>query len=827
MCNTSRSSSFTVQPLALVIGLVLLGGLASTTLAQTPGVIEQNQLLDFDLPAGPLSERLLHISRTAGVVITVDAALVNGKTAAPVRGRMSAEQALQHALIGSGLELVQGAAGYTLRPVRDAGVLPAVRVNASSLAATTESSGSYTTGAMSTATKLPLSIRETPQSVTVITRDRMDDQGLITATDLLRNTPGITSTATAPYRETFYSRGFAVETYLFDGMPVAANSSRRGTFLNDMAMYDRVEVVRGSSGLTQGSGTPSAAINFVRKRPTAEFQSYVQGQAGRWNYRGVEGDVSGPLSKTGALRGRAVVHWHDSDSFMDVVTEKRQLVYLIGEVDVIDNTLFTISLSHQENDNNTTYGGLPTALDGSDLKLPRSSYFGNTWNFWDDDTTALFTSLEHRFANGWKANFSINQIWGDQEQMRAGIGWNATQGQWDQSGGWATLKNDRTSFDVYATGPLTLFGREHELVVGASSRTAKEANDTAGYWPGYVFATNIDIYDWHHNAPKPEFEVDYYFNSTEEQYGAYATLRWNLADSLKFITGVRFDWFDFTSSQDIWGWDSATQARTGWTNRISTYDYEQHPTKYAGLVYDLGKQYSLYISYSDIFKPQNARDKNENFIKPIVGENYEAGIKGEYFDGALNINASVFRIDEANRAQSIGQCLLPEKTIVCNEPLGVTRSEGYDLEIQGALTDNWQIGGGYTHVETEIEEDVNPVRVGTILNTQLPNDQFKLSTSYRFPSGKWRIGSSLRWQDGIYHQGSGTGYSYRTEQDAYTIVDAMLGYKHSEHLDVQLNINNLFDEVYYSAINAQPVIWGGNSVYGEPRKFMLTARYKF
>lgn len=815
--------------LAVVSGLLVVWQPEVYAQTAAPQTRQASATRVYDIPAGPLDAALARFAGESDVLLAATPELVRGRQTQGLHDTFSVQAALDTLLAGTGLVAQRNAQGqFVLVAAGEPRVLPTVTVTAQRLTdeGATEGTGSYTTGRMSTATKLPLSIRETPQSVTVITRERMDDQGLNTASELLRNTPGVTITATAPYRETFFARGYAVETYLFDGLPVTANSSRRGTFLNDLAMYDRVEVVRGAAGLTQGTGTPSAALNFVRKRPTREFQASVLGQAGSWHHFGAEVDVSGPLNASGSLRARAVVHGHDSDSFMDVVDERRQLLYLIGEADLTSNTLLTLGLSHQKNDNSTTYGGLPTAPDGSDLKLPRSTYLGNKWNYWNDDTTSAFATLEQRFGPGWKLNFSINQIWGEQEQLRAGVGWVQSSGQWDQSGGKASLYNDRTSYDLHVQGPFRLLGRDHELVMGASRRVAKEGNDTAGYYavPSNIFAADIDIYNWHHDAPQPDFEVDYYFHSREKQHGVYSTVRLNLADPLKLILGARFDWFDFKSTQDVWGWDSVNQVRTGWTHSTSGYKYDRHLTKYAGLVYDLNRQHSVYVSYTDVFKPQNARNTSDEFITPIVGKNYEAGIKGEYFGGALNLGAAVFRIDEDNRAMSVGAC--PFNTnMTCYEAAGMVRSQGYDLEIQGALTPNWQIGAGYTYVTTEVRKDSNPDRIGLRLNTQMPTRQFKLSTAYRLPDGKWRVGASLRWQDDVHNQW--TDGDYRTEQGAYTVVDAMIGYRHSKHLDVQLNVTNVFDKVYYSSINAQPVIWGGNTVYGAPRRFMLTAKYSF
>lgn len=784
----------------------------------------------FSIPAGPLGQALSAFAAAAGVELTMDASLLDGRQSPGLVGQFSVAEGFAELLRGQGLQAVrQGNGSYVLARALAgaagaaaggaAATLPAVTVTGQAVGdGRTEGSGSYTTSVISSATRLPLSIRETPQTVTVITRERMDDQALAKPRDIMEATPGISITATAPYRETFYARGFVIENYTFDGLPVSTNSSRRGLFPSDLAMYDRVEVVRGSTGLVQGAGTPSAAINFVRKRPTRDPQASIQAQAGRWNHYGLQADVSGPLNEAGTLRGRLVGAFTDADSFQDIVGERRQLLYLIGEADLARDLVLTLSLSHQKNDNQTTYGGLPTAPDGSDLRLPRSTYLGNPWNRWDDKTTAVFASLEQKLANRWRWNLSINRLWGQQDQLRAGV--SLDDGQWDQSGGKAALDSDRTSYDLYAQGPFQLFGREHELVLGAGMRSASEVNDTAGYWPPIYFARDIDIYNWQHNGIEPaSFTEDYHFQSHEKQRGVYATTRLNLADPLKLILGMRFDWYRFGSNADIYDWDEATWGLT--TNR---YAHDRHLTKYAGLVYELNREHAVYASYTDIFKPQNSYDASQRLIEPIVGKNYEVGIKGEYFGGALNASAALFRIDQANLAMADGPCPYnPNQT--CYRAAGLVRSEGFDLEVQGALTPNWQLGAGFTYVTTEVRRDRDPARIGLRVNTQLPSRQFKLATTYRLPGDTWRVGGSVRWQGDVFYQW--TGGPYRNDQKAYAVFDAMAGYRFSRQLDFQLNLTNLFDKVYYRSINAQPVIWGGNTVYGTPRSVMLTARYRF
>jgi outer membrane receptor for ferric coprogen and ferric-rhodotorulic acid len=160
-------------------------------------------------------------------------------------------------------------------------LLPEVTVQATGETPVTENSGSYTTPQMSTATRLPLSIRETPQSVTVITRQRIEDQNMVTISDAMQNMPGVSvSTSSGTEHDHFYARGFRVDNISFDGLPVSLELYGPDFLLADMMMYDRIEVVRGAAGLMEGAGNPSASVNLVRKRPTRDFRFNLSGHAG-------------------------------------------------------------------------------------------------------------------------------------------------------------------------------------------------------------------------------------------------------------------------------------------------------------------------------------------------------------------------------------------------------------------------------------------------------------------------------------------------------------------------------------------------------------------
>ncbi len=677
--------------------------------------------------------------------------------------------------------------------------LSATEIASEGLGSTTEGSQSYTTGAMSTATKLPMSLRETPQAVTVITRQRMDDQAMTSINDVVKATPGLfLDLSSGPGRQTYSARGFDIDNLMYDGIPSGYQGWTVGAQPN-LAMFDRVEIVRGATGLITGSGNPSAAVNLVRKRPLAEQQVALTGAAGGWDdYRG-ELDASSPLNDNASWRGRVVASYRDADSFVDHAAEDHGLLYAITEADLDDDTTLTLGLSHQKDKTNYFWGASLIGLDGHHLDLPRSYNPGTTWENKDQEINTVFAELRHHLANGWKLQLNAN--YAEQNALFSG----SYQSRWvdrtlARTVYQAAYDENQAGIDGFASGPFQAFGRTHELVVGASERRFDMT--THAYSP----------YDqnWPIEAGKPEFVHSGDSRAVTTQQGVYATTRLSLADPLKLILGGRLDWYDYD-------------------NRDGTGDYKvtRNVTRYAGLVYDLDDRHSVYVSYSDIFNPQSELDTSGAPVRPIVGKNHEVGIKGEYFGGALNASLAVFRVDQENRAVQVFLPDCPQAS--CYEASGKIRSQGIDLELQGALTPNWQVGAGYTYARVHtLEDDANPRNVNQRFDTDLPEHLFKLSTVYRFqgPLEKLRVGGNLSWQSRLYNDVAlPDGSSYRLEQGAYAVADLMAGYRVNRNLDLQLNANNIFDRKYYASISSS-VDYGGDT-YGAPRNLMLTARYSF
>ncbi len=765
----------------------------------------------LNLPAQDLSASLTQLSQATGMHIAYDAAQVTGKHAPAVSGSLEPSQALNHLLAGSGLSAqVQGNSARVIRALLAAGdgtmTLDDINIDSqtSSLAglATTEGSGSYTTGSMTTATKLPLSIRQTPQSVSVITRQRIDDQGMNDLNDVVKYAPGVTLRKFGSDRQQFLARGFTIDNLMYDGLPTIVSNFTLDTISGaDLAMYDRVEVVRGATGLMTGAGSPSATLNLVRKRPTATPQVSVTTSAGSWDRYRTEVDASNKLNESGTLRGRVVTAYEKGNSFVDERDKERQTFYGVLEADLNDSTTWTLGASKQRDDATSDWGSLPAGRNGENLHLPRSTFLSNDWAYWDRDNISVFTDLTHRFDSGWSAKLAAARIWAESDMFSSymttlgATGFGQASGQYDTT-------DVQTNLDGSLSGPFQLFGREHDLMFGVSRR--EEKFDQTG---GYYGSTPINIYDFNpHSIPKPDISTrtGYESKNTATEDGVYAAARFNPIDPLHIIVGSRISWYDYKNRS----------ANTG------DYKVTQEVTPYAGVVYDLNETYSAYASYTEIFKPQNQQDVGGGILDPMTGESYEIGLKGEYLDGGLNASLALFDMTQENRAYAIpdqpATCQQQNRT--CYEAAGEVRSRGIDAEVTGALTPDWQFSAAYTLVLSQYVKD-RTFEKGNLFAPNQPKHLFKAATTYHLPGdlNKMRVGADVLAQSETYNR-VGNGHSV---QDAYAVVGLMAGYRFDEHWDARVNLNNVFDEKYWQGIPTAT----GSGVYGDPRNVMFSLKW--
>ncbi|MGY2219274.1 TonB-dependent siderophore receptor [Pseudomonas sp. SDO558_S425] len=792
-------------PLTLTL---LATTLLNTHLAQADTVNVAAQA--YDIPAGPLGATLNQFAQQAGVAIVFQSQNLQGLNGPGLKGTYSVDAGFGRLLQGSGYRVIKGNQVYALEAdpaATDAMELGPTQVSSNQLGNVTEGTDSYTPGSIATATRLVLTPKETPQSVTVITRKHMDDFGLNNVDDVMRHTPGITVSAFDTDRTNYYARGFSINNFQYDGIPSTARNVAysAGNTLSDMAIYDRVEVLKGATGLLTGAGSLGATINLVRKKPTADFQGHASLGAGSWdNYRS-ELDVSGPMTESGNVRGRAVAAYQDKRSFMDRYSRKSPVYYGIMEFDLSPDTMLTVGGDYQDS--------LPTAsswsgsfplinANGDRNSVKRSFNNAANWSSWEQYTRTAFAMLEHDLGNGWVTKLQLDHKINGYHALMASI-----QGDEPRADGTAHVTSQKytgetvsDSADLYASGPFSLGGREHELVVGGSIGISDW--NGKGYWN---LAPNlVDFNNWHGHAPQPYWGApQQYIDDTIRQTGAYMTTRLNLADDLKLLLGGRVVNYHLTGNNP-------------------SYRETGRFVPYVGVVYDLDETYSVYASYTDIFMPQENynRDRQNQLLEPDEGQNYELGMKADFFDGRLNASAAYFEVHENNRAVSDDDYnnLKPTpQNYAYKGTKAVTK--GYELEVSGELSPGWQIQAGYTHKVVRDDQDQK-------ISTFEPEDQVKLYTTYKLKGDldKLTVGGGVRWQSvgwqDIYNTPHG-GYE-EFSQEAYWLVDLMTRYQITKNVSATLNVNNIFDKSYYTNIG-----FYNSAAYGEPRNFMVTTRWDF
>lgn len=270
----------------------------------------------------------------------------------------------------------------------------------------------YSVRKTSAGTRFDLAPREIPQSLSIISHQRIEDQNLDDIIDVLANTTGVSSTQSDTERTEFYARGFYIDSYQFDGLPtqMVQNWSYGDSGL-DLALYDRVEVVRGATGLLSGAGNPSASVNLIRKHAdSAELTGTVSVNVGSWGRTRSTVDVTTPLNASGSVRARVIGSYLDTDAQMDRYNQHKTLGYAVIDADLTPDTQLSVGYDYQQKRaNGATWGGFPMLYsDGTSTGYDASFNASPSWTYWDTTSKRLFATLEHAFANDWKVRIGAS-----------------------------------------------------------------------------------------------------------------------------------------------------------------------------------------------------------------------------------------------------------------------------------------------------------------------------------------------------------------------------------------------------------------------------------
>ena len=702
------------------------------------------------------------------------------------------------------------------------GGLADVTVTANRRSLRSDSSNSYTVSAMRSTTGLVLSPREIPQSVSVITKKQLEDQGVTSLEGALQNATGV-NVFKSGGRTHFMSRGYFIEQLEEDGIATQigspggfglGGSSGDPTSVTDMAMYDRIEVVRGAAGLTQANNEPGGTVNAVRKKPTAKRQLSADLTANSWGRAGGTFDASGALSPEHGLRGRFVGSVGGNKTFKDQSGGRDILLYGVMDKDIGDNGKLSWGASYLNQTKTPDPDGLPMREDGKEWK--RSRYLGADWNEERLKKYNLFAEFEYYFNDNWKLNSKLDwrKNTGSKEYYTLGGTGNGI-GADGLAKAYSFDRYDTGSrqftFQNNLTGRIFAFGQGHDLFFMHSY--SNEKVDSRNRWFDDNGTYGADAFGGSEKA-KPDWDAA--AASARGGNGSYRThafglgARINPTDKLHVIVGGRY-----TSWHRDYYWDrNLKDGAAGSHDALKRNRF----IPYAGITYDITPKQSVYAAYTSIFKQTMNRDQNENLLPPIMGRNYEIGWKGEWNEGRLNTSVALYRTDKDNNNQRVNA--RPHAYWV---PLNQS-SRGLDAEISGSLTDRWQVYAGYTFNRStnrnSIAGNVASRQQGYNFSSHTPKHMFRLYTSYVLPvdEGRWTVGLGVK-------SSSKTANSSGTlKQGGYTVWNTNVQYRPSKNLQLGLAVNNLTDKRYYE--NQYSRSANSGNFYGEPRNAVFSLKWK-
>lgn len=660
----------------------------------------------------------------------------------------------------------------------------------------TEKNGDYSSFAATVGTKIPASLREIPQSVSIITNRQVKDRNVDTFDQLARKTPGLRVLSNDDGRSSVYARGYEYSEYNIDGLP-AQMQSINGTLPNLFA-FDRVEVMRGPSGLFDSSGEMGGIVNLVRKRPTKAFQGHAAAGFGTHKQYKAEADVSGSLNSDGSVRGRVMAQTVGASPRPAEKNNRHETFYAAADWDINPDTVLGAGYLYQQR-RLAPYNGLPADADGKLPSLPQHAFVGADWNKFKMHSHDVFADLKHYFGNGGygKVGMRYSDRKADSNYTFAGSKLN-NAGQADVAGLGTDIKQKAFAVDASYSRPFALGNTANEFVIGADYNHFRSTNEQGRS----TVASNIALDGFHsvsyvdliQNARAGAHGYKHTLDTENlDKFGVYGKSVFHPADGLSLISGGRLGHYKIESGD---GKTLHKASRTKFTG-------------YAGAVYDLNDNNSLYASFSQLYTPQTSLGTDGKLLKPRQGNQFEVGYKGSHMDDRLNTRISLYRLKDKNAAAPLN----PNNKKTRYAALGKRVMEGVETEISGAITPKWQIHAGYSYLHSQIKTASNSRDDGIFL--LMPKHSANLWTTYQV-TPELTIGGGVNAMSGITS-------SAGMHAGGYATFDAMAAYRFTPKLKLQINADNIFNRHYYARV-------GGTNTFnipGSERSLTANLRYSF
>ena len=669
--------------------------------------------------------------------------------------------------------------------------LPEVRVDAGAETATTPVIGYRAKNAV-TATKTDTPLAETPQSVTVVTRDQMVDQGATNLQDALTYAAGVRSDAYGidSRSDSFLVRGSDATIYL-DGLQTYSSGWYTSTARPDPYTLERLEVLRGPAGMLFGAGNAGGVVNMVSKRPQQETYREVGVQLGSFGRKQVQADLTGALTADGDWSYRLIALHRKSDTQVDYVPDDRSLVMPSLTWRPSAATSLTLQALWQKDKTGSTSQFFPwkgTILPNINGPLPSSRFIGEPGDGYDTERKTFGWLFEHKFDDRWtfRQNFRASRTFNDSHYHYADSfsepgGWSLDplgQRLLGRYNGKSLAWTSMTGIDNHVEGHFDTGSVRHTLLVGAEySRQRQDKTEGSAYSAIDAYAPVYGI------GYVPVTELMRKPRTTQRNAGIYVQdqMKWN---NWIFVAGLRHD----RSTAGTAG--SASETTSATSRRF-------------GAMYMLPSGWSPYLSYTESFTPQGGTDLNGRLFKPLRGEQVEAGVKYQPQGSPTSFTASAFSLKEKNRI--VSDSTNPNY----GRQVDATKNKGVELELKTTLARDFDLIANYTYIDVDHK----------LIDT--PRNQVSVWGKYRFSIAGvpgFSAGAGVRYMSGFRDvEGTGAG----PYVPSVALLDLMLAYE-SAKWRYALNINNATDKTYFSTCLARGDCW-----YGARRNIVASATYRF
>lgn len=710
----------------------------------------------------------------------------------PMPGRpVTLVRAVRLALFG--LPLVAGLQGYSPHALADDA---AESVETLDRVTVVGQKQTYQVQRTSTATRTDTPLRDVPQSVTVITEDLIQDQAMQGMADVVRYVPGVQMAQGEGHRDAPILRGNTSTADFF------VNGVRDDVqYFRDLYNVDRVEVLKGPSGMVFGRGGSGGLINRVTKQADWSQTRGLNVTVGSWDNRRLTGDVGYAMSDAAAFRVTGL--YEDSDSYRDYGHVERWAVNPTLAFRAGDATTFTFGYEHFKDDR-TVDRGIPSFL-GKPLSTDRSTFFGQPESSYAYARVDAFTStISHTFGNGAKL---VNQTrYADYDKFYQNVfpgAYNAATNRvsisaYNNLTGRKNLLNQTDLTFSAKTGSI-----DHAFLVGVELNRQETDNfRQTGYFTNVgVNATSdmVTLPNTIYTGPVVfrQSATDTDNRSIAKTTAFYAQDQIEFSSQWQAIVGVRYDRFDA----------SLVNHRNG--SRLSSSDGLVSPR--VGLIYKPQEDISFYASYTVAHVPRAGEQlasltAGNRALDPEKFTNRELGLKWDISD-RLSATVEAYRLDRTNVA--IANPNNPMQSLLVDGQ----RVQGLELGIAGQLTDKWHVMAGYAYQDSEVQ--VPGAQNGNALG-QVPKNAVSLWNRYDF-TPQWGVGLGAIYQDAVY-----VSTDNAVTLPSFTRFDAAVFYTINATVRLQLNVENLFDETYFTSAHSNT-----NILPGSPRAMRLGMNFRF